>query len=117
MASDVEFTDEFEFWWNALNEDEQESVAASVGLLEERGPQLPFPYSSDVKTSRHGQMRELRVQHQGRPYRVLYAFDPRRIGILLLGGDKTGDDRWYEKYVPQADAIYDRHLAELKKRD
>ena len=115
MAWDVEFTDEFEIWWNALNEDEQESVAASVGLMEERGPQLPFPYSSDVKTSRHGQMRELRVQHQGRPYRVLYAFDPRRIGILLLGGDKTGDDRWYEKYVPQADAIYDRHLAELKK--
>jgi len=115
VAWDVEFTDEFEIWWNALNEDEQESVAASVGLMEERGPQLPFPYSSDVKTSRHGQMRELRVQHQGRPYRVLYAFDPRRIGILLLGGDKTGDDRWYEKYVPQADAIYDRHLAELKK--
>ena len=115
MVWDVEFTDEFEIWWNALNEDEQESVAASVGLLEERGPQLPYPYSSDVKTSRHGQMRELRVQHQGRPYRVLYAFDPRRIGILLLGGDKTGDDRWYEKYVPHADAIYDRHLAELKK--
>ena len=60
-------------------------------------------------------MRELRVQHHGRPYRVLYAFDPRRVGILLLGGDKTGDIRWYEKYVPQADAIYDRHLAELKK--
>ena len=115
MAWDVEFTDEFETWWNALNEDEQESVAASVGLLEERGPQLPHPYSSDVKTSRHGQMRELRVQHHGRPYRVLYAFDPRRVGILLLGGDKTGDNRWYEKYVPQADAIYDRHLAELKK--
>jgi hypothetical protein len=56
VAWDVEYTDEFETWWNALNEDEQESVAASVGLLEERGPQLPHPYSSDVKTSRHGQM-------------------------------------------------------------
>ena len=100
---------------NALSEDDQETVAPSVGLLEERGPQLPHPYSSDVKSSRHGQMRELRVQHQGRPYRVLYAFDPRRVGILLLGGEKTGDKRWYEKYVPQADAIYDRHLAELKK--
>jgi hypothetical protein len=115
VAWDVEYTDEFETWWNALNEDEQESVAASVGLLEARGLQLPFPYSSDVKTSRHGQMRELRVQHQGRPYRVLYAFDPRRVGILLIGGDKTGDNRWYETYVPLADAIYDRHLEELKK--
>jgi hypothetical protein len=49
-------------------------------------------------------MRELRVQHQGRPYRILYVFDPRRVAILLLGGDKTGDDRWYEKNVPLADA-------------
>jgi len=59
-------------------------------------------------------MRELRVQHQGRPYRVLYAFDPRRAAILLLGGDKTGDNRWYEVNVPKADAAYDRHLQELE---
>src|SRR4051794_20459302 len=96
VAWNVEFTDEFETWWNDLEEEEQESVTAYVGLLETRGPQLPYPYSSDVKSSRHGQMRELRVQHQGQPYRVLYAFDPRRVGILLLGGDKTGDNRWYE---------------------
>ncbi len=60
-------------------------------------------------------MRELRVQHQGRPYRVLYIFDPRRIAILLLGGDKTGDDRWYEKSVPLADRLYDEHLSEIEK--
>jgi hypothetical protein len=60
-------------------------------------------------------MRELRIQHQGRPYRVLYAFDPRRVGILLIGGDKTGDGRWYEKFVPLTDRIYDAHLAQLKK--
>jgi hypothetical protein len=58
--------------------------------------------------------RELRVQHAGRPYRILYAFDPRRIAILLAGGDKTGDDRWYETFVPIADTLYDRHLATLK---
>lgn len=115
MAWEVEYTDTFESWWDELSEEEQESVAAYVGLLENRDPQLPYPYSSDVKSSRHGQMRELRVQHQGKPYRVLYAFDPRRIGILLLGGDKTGDDRWYEKYVPQADDIYDNHVAQLKR--
>jgi hypothetical protein len=60
-------------------------------------------------------MRELRVQHQGRPYRVPYAFDPRRTAILLLGGDKTGDDRWYEVYVPIADRLYTEHLEQLKK--
>ena len=60
-------------------------------------------------------MKNLIVQHAGRPYRVLYAFDPRRCAILLIGGDKTGDDRWYEKYVSTADRLYDQHLAALEK--
>jgi hypothetical protein len=58
-------------------------------------------------------MRELRIQHEGRPYRVLYAFDPRRAGFLLIGGDKTGNARWYDKMVPKADALYEQHLREL----
>ena len=60
-------------------------------------------------------MKELRCQHEGRPYRVLYAFDPRRAGILLIGGDKTGDKRFYDRMIPVADALYDEHLAELAK--
>jgi hypothetical protein len=60
-------------------------------------------------------MRELRDQHRGRPCRVLYAFDPRRVAILLIGGDKTGHDRWYEQFVPVADRLYDRHLETLKR--
>lgn len=59
-------------------------------------------------------MRELRIQHQGRPYHVLYAFDPRRAAVLLIGGDKTGDGRWYNKMVPVADSLYERHLKEIK---
>ena len=47
--------------------------------------------------------------------RVLYAFDPIRVALLLLGGDKTGDERWYEKMVPKADAIYEKHLRTIKK--
>jgi hypothetical protein len=57
----------------------------------------------------------IRVQHQGRPYRVFYAFDPRRSAILLIAGDKTGDDRFYERMVPTADRLYDEHLAQLKR--
>lgn len=115
MTWEVEHTDEFEEWWRALNEEEQISVAASVGLIEERGPDLRFPHSSGVETSRHGRMRELRIQHEGRPYRVLYAFDPRRVAILLIGGDKTGRDRWYDEFVPQADRLYDEHLKTLQR--
>ena len=83
-------------------------------LLEERGPYLPFPYSSKVNGSRHPSLRELRVQHQGRPYRVLYIFDPRRVALLLLGGDKIGDDRWYLKKIPLADQLYENYLAQIE---
>jgi len=115
MAWEIECTDEFEVWWSSLTEDEQESVAASVRLLEERGPALGFPHSSAINGSKHGHMRELRTQHGGRPLRTLYAFDPRRNAILLIGGDKTGNDRWYETNVPIADRLYDEHLEQLRK--
>lgn len=115
MNWEVEYTDEFEAWWEALSEEEQESIDASVGLLEERGPSLPFPHSSGIIRSKHGHMRELRTQHAGKPLRTLYAFDPRRSAILLIGGDKTGDDDWYDRNVPIADRLYDEHLDTLKK--
>jgi hypothetical protein len=114
MAWEVEYTDEFGGWWENLDGDEQESLYVTVILLETLGPNLRYPHTSGVETSRHGHMRELRVQHQGRPYRVLYAFDPRRVAILLIGGDKTGNDRWYEEFVPRADRLYDRHIETLK---
>lgn len=85
-----------------------------VQLLEEKGPELPYPYSPEVKSSRHSHMRELRVQHKREPYRILYAFDPRRVAILLLGGSKGGNDRWYEENIPIAEKLYDEHLEELK---
>ncbi|MCR4376234.1 MAG: type II toxin-antitoxin system RelE/ParE family toxin [Acidobacteria bacterium] len=114
MAWEVEGTDDFAVWFTGLTGNEQVSVGRIVDLLVEHGPSLPFPYSSGVESSRHRHMRELRIQHEGRPYRVLYAFDPRRAAILLLGGDKTGNDRWYEQNVPRADGLYDEYLQELK---
>jgi hypothetical protein len=78
----VEFIDQFGQWWKDLAAEEQESIEASVSLLEKYGPTLPFPHSSGVKQSRHSHMRELRIQRQGNPYRVLYAFDPLRVGIF-----------------------------------
>lgn len=111
----VEYTDEFGEWWDKLTEDEQTDVAASVGLLESCGVGLGYPHSSSIYGARHSHMRELRIQHKGRPYRVLYAFDPLRNMILLIGGDKTGQDRWYQVYVPLADKLYDEHLCSLKR--
>lgn len=110
----VEVTDSYEAWWRLLALDEKESVGVVVRLLRVLGPRLPFPYSSGVKGSAYRHMRELRVQHRGRPFRILYAFDPRRTAILLLGGDKTGDGRWYERLVPRADRLYETHLRGLE---
>ena len=86
-----------------------------VTLLEHRDVRLGFPHSSGIMGSRHSHMRELRVQSGGKPIRIFYAFDPVRSAILLIGGDKTGDDRFYERFVPLADDLYDQHLAELRK--
>jgi hypothetical protein len=60
-------------------------------------------------------MKELRTQCKGRPLRTFFAFDPRRWVILLIGGDKTGDDKFYERMIPLADRLYDDYLKELRK--
>ncbi|MGH7577165.1 MAG: type II toxin-antitoxin system RelE/ParE family toxin [Longimicrobiales bacterium] len=115
MSWEVEYTDEFGTWWDELDEAAQDDVAHAVEILAAEGPHTPFPISSAIRASRHQHMRELRIQSSGKPIRVLYAFDPRRCAILLLGGDKTGDDRWYEVNVPIADRLYDEHLASLRR--
>lgn len=115
MRCEVEYTDEFENWWNELNAKEQATIEAYVRMLQDHGVSLGYPFSSDVRGSRNSQLRELRPQHQGRPYRILYAFDPRRMAILLIGGDKTGNMRWYEQFVPMADMLFDAHIETLKK--
>ncbi len=98
-----------------LSKRRQDDVAARGGLLIAYGPRLPYRYSPDVRGSRHGVMRELRAQSGGRLVRVFYAFDPRRTSILLIGGDKSGNDRFYEEFVPVADGLYDEHLEELRR--
>lgn len=114
MPYEVEVSDEFRDWYEPLSEAEQLSVERVVLMLAEAGPALSFPYSSGIQQSKISHMRELRIQHEGRPYRVLYAFDPVRAAFLILGGDKTGDDRWYDTMVPKADAIYTEHLKTLQ---
>jgi hypothetical protein len=111
----VEFTSEFGSWYGSLREVVQDDIVRSVGLLEAQGPQLPFPHSSGISASRHAHMRELRVQSSGEPYRIFYAFDPRRTAILLIGGNKAGNNRFYELMVPVADNLYDEYLREIRR--
>ena len=104
MTWKVEHADLFGAGWAGLAERERESVDKAVHLLENVDPHLPYPHSGQVKGSQFSRMRELRIQHAGRPFRVLYLFDPMRSGILLPGGDRTGKDRWYAVNIPRADA-------------
>lgn len=106
-------TDEFSAWLCAQSPKAQAKIDTHVLMLEAAGPTLPARYSKPIVTSRHA-MRELRVQVGGDPFRILHAFDPKRNVVLLLGGDKSGDDRWYTKHVPIADRLFDEHLAELR---
>lgn len=122
MAWEVEYTSEFELWWSDLSEAEQEEISAKVELLEEYGPLLPRPHADVIVTSRHANMKELRgsvidATNKKRQLRVLYAFNPKRTAILLLGGDKTDNPGWYERYVPIADDLFDKHLREIDREE
>jgi len=111
----VEYTEEFENWWRDLTDDEQAEISAKVKLLQELGPTLPRPHSDVIVTSRHSNMKELRGKVAEKQLRVLYAFDPKRIALLLIGGDKTGNPAWYDQFVPLADDLFDEHLRALEK--
>lgn len=104
-------TDDFATWFGGLDAAGREDVATSVDLLEARGLALGYPRSSAIKGASFA-LRELRIQSQGRPLRVFYAFDPARQAVLLLGGDKTGDARFYERFIPVAERIWKEYLDE-----
>jgi hypothetical protein len=82
-------------------------------MLADSGPTFARPYADTLKGTRFPNMKELRVQHEGRPLRILFAFDPRRNAYLILGGDKTGNASWYIHAIRRAEAIYARHLKEI----
>ena len=105
----------FEDWFKNLEEDLQDSIAFSVGILEEHGHQLGRPHVDTLSGSTLNNLKELRVQHAGEPYRILFAFDPKREALLLIGGNKAGNKRWYDEIIPKAEAIFEEHLAELDK--
>ena len=110
---EIEYTDEFEQWWNDLSEKEQKDIANDVKVLGLLGPSLGRPRVDTVKNSAFNNMKELRSQSGGHPIRTFFAFDPRRMVILLIGGDKTGDDKFYDKMIPLADKLYLKHLKEI----
>lgn len=111
---DIVATDEFGEWYDSLDDSTAEDVTAAVDYLGIVGVTLGSPRSSDIKGASFP-LRELRVQSSGRPIRVFYAFDPRRNAVLIIGGDKTGDDRFYERMIATAERIWKEYLDEIAK--
>ncbi len=111
MTYDVYFTAQAEDWLMALEDDDYDAIMARVELLEERGPGLGRPVVDSITGSRHPNMKELRAGSM----RALFAFDPLRQAIVLVGGDKRNDwTGWYERNIPLADDLLDAHLASLR---
>ena len=113
MEWDVELDGDFAAWLAGLEPELRNEIIAHANLLRERGPQLGRPYVDTLVDSKFAHMKELRVQFGGDPWRILFAFDPRRVAILLVGGNKRGDKRWYKKHLPIADERFRRHLEGL----
>lgn len=104
--------DEFSDWYGSLSDDDADAVSRSVDVLEILGVALGYPQSSAVKSASFG-LRELRIQSGGKPLRVFYAFDPARQAVLILGGDKTGDKRFYETTIDKCETTWREYLKSI----
>jgi hypothetical protein len=116
MTWEILFHPEFEEWFDRQEDSFKEALASVLDVLEEEGPLLGRPYVDTIKESSFGNMKEIRVQCQGRPWRVLVAFDPLRQAVVLVGGHKGGDKRWYKENVSLADKRFQQHLEKMKRR-
>jgi hypothetical protein len=103
----------FEQWFRGLDAERATQVTAALRRVAKVGPDLGRPRVDSIKASRIHNLKELRV-HGG--VRVLFAFDPDRRAVMLVGGDKTGTwNRWYRQAVPIAERRYADHLRSIGK--
>lgn len=109
---EVILSDEIINWFQRLENASQDAILIKINLLRNIGPALSRPYADTIKRSKHKNMKELRVSNKKHVFRIFYAFDTKRKAIMLLGGDKRGDKRFYDKMIPIADKILDRYLGE-----
>ncbi|MCW9716635.1 type II toxin-antitoxin system RelE/ParE family toxin [Avibacterium sp. 21-594] len=110
-------TEQFKSWLSKQDEECRIAVLTSLNNLRFYGPQLSRPYADTVKGSKYVNMKELRVQHQGKPIRAFFAFDPLRQAIVLCAGDKSGDKQFYNRMIRLADNEFSAYLATLEKKD
>ncbi|MFZ5931903.1 MAG: type II toxin-antitoxin system RelE/ParE family toxin [Pseudomonadota bacterium] len=109
--------EEFAAWFERQPIGLQDEILINRNLLKQYGPKLGRPRVDTVKGSKFTNMKELRIQWKGQPWRILFAFNPKRRSILLPGGNKQGNRRWYDKNIPIADARFEQHLKSMEKNN
>jgi hypothetical protein len=114
MKWNVIFDPDFKLWFYQQEQELQDEVFSVLTLLMEFGPALGRPRVDTLEGSSIKNMKELRIQYKGEPWRILFAFDPKRQAILLVGGNKTGNKRWYKENIPVAEQRYQTYLEQLK---
>ncbi|MBX9723620.1 MAG: type II toxin-antitoxin system RelE/ParE family toxin [Candidatus Obscuribacterales bacterium] len=111
------YLDHYENWLNEQEEELQDEAFAQLEVLKKFGPTLGRPRVDTLKSSKLANLKELRFFFKGAPIRILFAFDPKKQGVIMLGGDKTGDNRWYQRNIPIAEKLYAAHLEKQRKED
>ena len=106
----VLFCDEVVEELAALEPGLRDELLAELRHLEIFGPKLGRPKVDTLKGSAYANMKELRFVYQGDPYRYFFAFDPVRQAVVLVGGNKAGDKRFYDRLIPIADARFANYL-------
>ena len=111
------YLDYYENWLNDQEEELQDEAFAQLEVLSQFGPTLGRPRVDTLKDSKLANLKELRFFFKGAPIRILFAFDPKKQGVIMLGGDKTGDKRWYKTNIPIAEKLYAEHLDKQRKEE
>ena len=113
------FDDEFlEVEWQAMDIEQRKALLAAANALAVVGPGGGRPLIGTLSNPAHPNMKELRYDaHSGsQVWRAAFAFDPERRAIVLVAGDKQGQDEvlFYKRLLRRANRRFDAYLAELK---
>ena len=109
-------TTEFSDWFASLAKKQQDAVSHRRELLRQVGPAMTRPYVGTIAGASIPNLKELRVSSQG-ILRILFAFDPRRRAVLLLGGDKSERSAWngwYPTAITRAEELFAEHLENME---
>ncbi len=117
MPYKLVYLDEFANWLGAQEQSLKLRTLAYLELLKERGPLLGRPYADTLKSTQITNLKELRVQHKSEPIRILFAFDPKQKAVIILGGSKQADKRWYDVKIPLAEKLFFEYLERQRNED